>query len=46
MRDMLVDAAGAVGAAAVAEREAAVFEVAEEFLPLLVGGAAVFLAGA
>ena len=42
---VLVDAAGAVGSAAVAESDLAVFEVAEELLPLLLGGAAVLLAG-
>src|SRR5262249_28616092 len=43
---VLVNAAGSVGAAAVAERDAAAFEVAEEFGPFLIGGGAVFLAGA
>jgi hypothetical protein len=42
---VLVDAGGAVGSPAVAERDLAAFEVAEEFLPLLLGGAAVLLAG-
>jgi hypothetical protein len=39
-------AAGAIGSTTVAQGEAAVFEVAEEFLPFGVGGGAVFLAGA
>ena len=43
---VLVDAAGPVGAAAVAERDLAALEVAEELLPFGVGGGAVFLAGA
>jgi hypothetical protein len=43
---MLMHAAGPVGPAAVAERDAAAFEVAEELVPFGVGGAAVFLAGA
>ena len=43
---VLVNATGSVGAAAVAERDAAAFEVAEEFGPFLIGGGAVFLAGA
>jgi hypothetical protein len=43
---VLVDAAGAVGSAAVAEGDAAALEVTEELLPLGVGGGAVFLAGA
>ena len=45
-RGVLVDAAGAVGAAAVAEGEPAPMEMAEEFDPFLVGRGAVFLAGA
>ena len=43
---VLVDAAGGVGASAVAEGDAAALEVAEELVPLGVGGGAVFLAGA
>ena len=43
---VLVDAAGPVGAAAVAERDPAALEMAEELLPFGVGGGAVFLAGA
>ena len=43
---MLVDAAGGVGASAVAECDAAALEVAEELFPFGVGGGAVFLAGA
>ena len=39
---VLVDTRGSVGAAAVAEGELAAFEVAEEFLPFVVGGGAVF----
>jgi hypothetical protein len=39
---VFVDAVGCVGAAAVAERYPAAFEVAEEFFPFLVGGGAVF----
>jgi hypothetical protein len=42
---VLVDAAGAVGPAAVAERDLAAGEVAEEFLPFLVGRQPVFPAG-
>ncbi|MFF3468490.1 hypothetical protein [Streptomyces sp. NPDC002619] len=42
---MLVDAVGAVGASAGADGELAAFEVAEEVLPLGVGGGAVFLGG-
>ena len=42
---MLVDAAGPVGAAAVAERDPAALEMAEELFPFGVGGGAVFLAG-
>jgi hypothetical protein len=38
-----MDAWGVVGAAAVAEGDLAAFEVAEELLPLLVGGGAVLL---
>ena len=41
-----MDAAGGVGASAVAECDAAALEVAEELFPLGVGGGAVFLAGA
>jgi hypothetical protein len=43
---VLVNTAGAVGAAAVAQGDAPTFEVAEELLPFLIGGGAVFLAGA
>src|SRR4029077_2429144 len=43
---VVVDAGGVVGAAAVADGDLAVFEVADEFGPFLVGGGAVFLAGA
>ena len=43
---VLVDAAGPVGAAAIAERDPAALEMAEELLPFGVGGGAVFLAGA
>ena len=43
---MLVDAAGGVGASAVAKGELSVLEVAEELLPLGAGRGAVFLAGA
>ena len=42
---VLVDAAGSVGPAAVAEGELAALEVAEELLPFGVGRGAVFLAG-
>jgi hypothetical protein len=42
---VLVDAAGAVGPAAVAERDPPALEVAEELLPLLFGGRPVFFAG-
>ena len=42
----LVDAACPVGAAAVAEGDLASFEVAEELLPLSLGGRAVFLSRA
>ncbi|MGX1676500.1 ATP-binding protein [Streptomyces sp. NPDC055400] len=42
---VLVDAAGSVGAAAVAQGDAATFEVAEVLLPFLVGRDPVFLAG-
>jgi hypothetical protein len=45
MPAVLVDAAGSVGAAAVAEGELASFEVAEELVPFFIGGGAVFLAG-
>jgi hypothetical protein len=41
-----VDAGGVVGAAAVADGELAVLEVADELGPFVVGGGAVFLAGA
>jgi hypothetical protein len=40
---VFVDAAGAVGAAAVAEGEATAVEVSEEFVPFRVGGPPVFL---
>ena len=40
---VFVDAGGVVGAAAVAEGDLAAFEVAEELVPFLVGGGAVFL---
>src|SRR6266516_1114837 len=43
---VLVDAAGPVGAAAVAERDPPALEMAEELLPFGAGGGAVFLAGA
>ena len=43
---VFVDAGGVVGAAAVADGDFAVFEVADELGPFLVGGGAVFLAGA
>ena len=42
---MLAGAAGAVGAAAVAQSDAAALEVAEELVPFGVGGGAIFLAG-
>jgi hypothetical protein len=42
---VLVDAAGGVGASAVAEGDAAVLEVAEELFPFGVGRGAVFFAG-
>ena len=42
---VFVDAGGGVGAAAGAEGDLAAFEVAEELLPFVVGGGAVFLAG-
>jgi len=42
---VLVDAAGPVGTAAVAERDPPALEMAEEFLPFGIGGGAVFLAG-
>lgn len=42
---MLVNAAGAVGSAAVSERDASAFEVAKELFPLGVGRGAVFRAG-
>lgn len=45
-RGVLVDAGGAVGAGAGADGEFAAFEVAEEVLPLGLGGGAVFLGGA
>jgi hypothetical protein len=41
-----MNAAGAVGSSAVAKGDLAAFEVAEELLPLVLGGVAVFLAGA
>ena len=40
---MFVDAGGVVGAAAVADGDLAVFEVADELGPFGVGGGAVFL---
>ena len=40
-----MDAAGGVGAPAVAERDAAVLEVAEELVPLGVGRGPVLFAG-
>jgi len=43
---VLVDAAGAVGPPAVAERDLAAGEVAEELLPFLIGRQPVFPAGA
>ena len=43
-RDMLVDARGVVGAAAVAEGDLAAFEVAEELGPFGVRGFTVFFA--
>ena len=43
---VLVDAGGVVGAAAVTDGDLAVFEVADELGPFLVGGGAVLLAGA
>jgi hypothetical protein len=43
---VLVDAAGVVGAPAVAEGDAAALEVAEELVPFGVGRGAVFFAGA
>ena len=43
---VFVDARGGVGAAAGAQGELAAFEVAEEFLPFLLGRHPVFLAGA
>ena len=46
MRGVLVDAASGVCASAVAECDAAALEVAEELVPLGVGGGAVFRAGA
>jgi hypothetical protein len=42
---VLMDAAGAVCPAAVAERDPPAFEVAEELVPLLVGRGPVFFAG-
>jgi hypothetical protein len=42
---VFVDAAGPVGAAAVAERKPAAFEMTEEFLPFGVGGGSVLFAG-
>jgi len=44
-RGVLVDAAGSVGSAAVAECELAALEVAEELFPFGVGRGAVFGAG-
>ena len=43
---MLVDSQGVVGAAAVTDGDLAVFEVADELGPFLIGRSAVFLAGA
>jgi len=43
---VLVDAGGVVGAAAVADGDLALLEVADELGPFFVGGGAVFLAGA
>src|SRR5665809_89856 len=43
---VLVDTGGPVGAAAVAQGDLAAFEVAEEFLPFLLGRGAVFPGGA
>jgi dTMP kinase len=43
---VFVDAARAVGTAAVAQGDSPQLEVAEEFLPFLFGGCAVFIAGA
>ncbi|MCX5318001.1 hypothetical protein [Streptomyces sp. NBC_00154] len=43
---VLVDAAGPVGASAVAQGDLAVFEVAKELIPFLIGRGSVFLAGA
>ncbi|MFE3717592.1 hypothetical protein [Streptomyces cyaneofuscatus] len=40
---VFVDAGGAEGSAACADGDFAPFEVAEEFMPFLVGGDAVFL---
>ena len=40
---VFVDAGGVVGAAAIADGDLAVFEVADELGPFLVGGRAVFL---
>ena len=42
---VLVNATAGEGSAAGADRDFASFEVAEEFLPFLIGGCAVFLAG-
>src|SRR5262249_9312669 len=42
---VLVDAGRVVGASAVADGDLAAFEVADELVPFLVGGSAVFLAG-
>ncbi|MFD7019126.1 hypothetical protein [Streptomyces sp. NPDC059928] len=42
---VLMNATGAVGPAAVTEGDLSALEVAEELLPLLLGGAAVLLAG-
>ena len=43
---VLVDAGRVVGAAAVTDRDLAVFEVADELVPFLIGWCPVFLAGA
>src|SRR5271169_806554 len=40
---VLMNAAGPVGSSAVAQGDSAAFEMAEELLPFLVGGSAVFL---
>jgi hypothetical protein len=43
---VFVNAVGSIGATAVAKRDSAALEVAEELLPFLLGGGAVLLAGA